>query len=327
MRLLMTALAALCYAPPDGGGASPGTGGASPAPSADASVPEGQDGGELSAEPSAEDTEPQDDLDAALLDSDEEHDDLPFKDHPRFKATRNKLRTAQRQLAKLRGLRDRVQTLGDLDQLAFDAQAYRRIAPVIERNPKFRASIYGEQPDEGRDQPEPEPEFDDAGYPYERESPQGQYLYRMARELHETRAVLRALSRDFASHRGSLEQSSQRAELSEWSRATRAAAEQLPKEDQQMFMDAVYGAYQHAKAKGLRIEPQKVIEHYLKGKKRIPPAAKASASAAAARQVMAQRNQQQPRAGAVAGQGQPAPAHKKRLNVFELGKQIRRMSN
>jgi len=327
MRLLMTTLAALLYAPPDGGGASPGTGGASPAPSADASVPEGDGGEGLSAEPSAEgEQEPPDDLDAALLDSDDEHADLPFSNHPRFKAIRNKLRTAQRQVAKLRTLRDRVQAIGDLDQVVYDAQNYRRIAPQMESNKHLRALIYGEPADSERDEPDRETPFDEAGYPFERDSDQGKYLYALAREHHDTKAALRAISRDLGAMRQTHEQSTRQAELGTWSKATTAAAAQLPAEQRQMFMDAVYGAYQHAKARGLRVQPQAVIDHYLKGQK-VTPAVKQSASAAAARQAMAQRNNQNPRGPAIAGQGRPAPAQKKRMNVFELGKQIRRMSN
>ena len=134
--------------------------------------------------------------------------------------------------------------------------------------------------------------------------------------------MVRMLSRDLGRIHQTREQEGLKAERSQWSGVAMAAAGKLPANQRQMFLDAVHGAYMHAKRKGINTTPQRVVEYYLKGQN-LTPAVQAAAQTAAAKQAMAQRNQQQPRGAAFAGQGQPAPAQKKRFTVTDLGRVLR----
>ena len=147
MQLDRLAFLAALLAPPDGGGASPGTGGDSPSPSAETSIPDSDASGGGEADHSATSQEPIDDVDAALVDNDQDHADLPshILNHPRVKAIRNRLRAAQRTAARVKLAESRLQELGDIDRLRFDAQQYRQLAPLLEQNPHFRGLVFGEQ--------------------------------------------------------------------------------------------------------------------------------------------------------------------------------------
>lgn len=257
-----------------------------------------------------------------------EHDDLPFKDHPRFKALANKNRRLQRNLAKARAVSERVKQLGNLDDLVVAARNYADLQRSAESNPRLRALLNG-----GEAEPEPRgrrapaaDDFDAKDFPFDMSAPGASWLLQQAKAVHETRQALQQVLGAVQAMQQARQGEQVSRVVSTWREATEAAAAKVPERLnglplRQLFRDAVAGAFAFAREKNLKVDPKRVIDHYLKEYK-VPTPAAASASDAA-RQRMAENNRSLPRGAVMAGGGPPAAAGRRRETVLDVGRRLR----
>lgn len=319
---------------PDAGS---GGGGADTGDAVDGSQPsaEGVDG-EAGVEAAAEgDDANREDAIEDLLDDDDD-DQRPIEE--RFQALRKKSRKQKRQLAKLLPLKQRLNGV-DLDDLVLSKRQYEQLSAQIRDNPRLRSFFSGDaEPEQGRRTPvaetEKEEQFDIKSLPFDPdENDTNKYFAGVARDLFETRKLLKQLQGrlDTGDQRETQRTAAQ--ERATW-RSTIEAAAKFIQDDgvRDLFKDNLAHAYMSADVRK-KYTVQQLVSHYLRRLKVDPAqaqqatraAAKAGTTApvrtAATQQRIAEHNKTLPRTSAVTGN--PAPARNQRPTLASIRKQIR----
>jgi hypothetical protein len=283
-------------------------------------------------EPSPQNAAGAEDADDVDAEDPNEDADLNFRDHPRFKALKNKARKLQRHLAKAKETAARF-TGVNLDDLTFKSRNYDALEQRIAQNPKLRAFLEGgPEPTTGGARRSAEPSsdaFDDANFPFDPADPGGKFLLEQARTNHTLQGTLRQLTtrleRAEQDNRRLIEHltGTQRTEIvGAWKSATDTAAAKLPEKIRingtvmplrEMFRDTVYGAFQAAQSGGRSVTKElvnEVIKHYL-GEFGLTKGTGTKAAAATQR-TAEHATTIWPRTSALVGQGTPASAREGR---------------
>lgn len=265
---------------------------------------------------SHEDTPPAESDDDDILVADEDFSDVPFHEHPRFKAVTSKLKKVARQNSRLRSNADRYRGV-DLDTLRTRAAVAEQLEGLFGRNRALHKQVLdamaaGDQPAAA------EQDFDPSKLPFDVNDEVGKYFVEQHKVIQRLQKQLEGVTNTQAStERKSYEKS--------WQAATESASKELPEHVQDVFQDAMYGAYRVALADGKRVNPQTFVNQYLgKLKARGIITGKAAArSSAAASQRIAENNKQLPRQPA--GGGQPASSRSKNENVTDVNRRLKQM--
>jgi len=297
------------------------------APSASGAAPDGGDGSQPSGDDHVEAVGAADDAgDGARSDDDDSDDDddysdVPFNEHPRFKALTRKLSKTKKQLARFRPLAERVKDV-NVDELSLKARTADQLQEVLSKNPKLRQQMLEAmaRPDAGNE-PEPEPEFDPSKLPFDTSDESGKFFAAWRKEFLDLKKENARLAGELKSIRETGAQQQRAVEVRSWKSAVEAAQAHVPEHFREMFNDAVYGAFREAKERGVRLDPQKVIDHYLK-KAGINKGTQAKASAAAAQRI-AEQNKKLPQQPAKPGVAAAAKGDRKET-VADVSKRLRR---
>lgn len=279
-------------------------------------------------------------LEDLLVDEDEPDQDEHGRQRTtedRIKAISKKNRKLRRQLAKLLPLAKRLGDV-DLDDLITRARTADRLEEQLQRNPRLRGVLYGEDEEpqgsaRTRSKVEDEPEFDESSLPFDpKENEVNAYFAKLARQNHELARELKQVRARQDQFEGRDTARTELQDKREWKSAIDAASATLKDPmTRTLFQDALTAAFisrhRHGKT------PQQIIAHYLKGNvssadaKRATDAAAAAAgknrgtSTVAAQQRIAERNRTLPRT--VAPSGQPAPARTGRETLRDVHRRIR----
>jgi hypothetical protein len=335
------------------GGSAPGG-----APAGDGGQSGGDAGGEIDIEVLRE--EPQADASAEVGASDGDDDDgddhdiaddqLPYKDDPIWKKTKNRLRNLQRKVSKTKELRAAIESTGlDHSEVIRRARMAERFEDLLRSNPKLREALgmetSGRSSDDRADGQSragtaSAKEFDASKFPFDPTAPGSDYLLEQAKTVHGLAQRAEAFEQRLEQRFGAVEKlvrsvighiqgGEQRQVEATWKTEAESASKHLPPRIRvggreinlrAMFLDNVGGALQVARARGIRVDGafvKQVIGHYLKEAKQNAPGAAANA------QRIAERNTHLPRAAAMSG-GQPAGARAKRETVAEVNARLRR---
>ncbi len=315
----------------DAGGADAGGGGAAAPLDAPALDPQGGSDPSASAVPDAVDD---DDEGAA---DDAELNDAPFRDDPRIKRLRNRVRSLNRRVANSREFVETARALGlkpqQLRDIADHARRYQEALPVLQSREFLEvATRVARGGDTAQQDRRPQPfVFDDSDFPFDRNDPAGRWMYdrekHHAQEKHELREMVRSLSNDIAQLRNGFTGEQRSREVGAWRSTMDAAAAKVPEKIngiplRTLFKDAVIGAFHMAKQRGVVLNPQQVIAHYLK-EFNLPSSTQAAAKAAASQQRMAEQNQRRPGAPAFVG-GSPSNANpdRSRERVSDVSRRL-----
>jgi hypothetical protein len=251
---------------------------------------------------------------------DDDYSDVPFNEHPRFKALTRKLSKQRKQLAKFRPVAERVKDL-NVDELSMKARAGDQLQEVLARSPKLREQFMKAmaEPEAGD---APEPEFDPSKLPFDVSDDSGKFFAGFYKEFLEMKKQQAALQ-SHVRRTGESSAAETRARDSRlWKQATAAAEAQVPEPYREMFHDAVYSAFRDARERNVRIDPQRVIDHYLKkmgGNK-----GNQSKASLAAAQRIAEGNKQLPRQPQHPGTGATAKGDRKET-VADVNRRLKRM--
>jgi hypothetical protein len=270
-----------------------------------------------------------DDADDADAEDPNEDADLNFRDHPRFKALKNKARKLQRHLAKAKESAGRF-TGVNLDDLNYKARNYDALEQRLATNPQLRRFLEGGPEPVSTTgarrsaEPSVDAPFDDSTFPFDPSDPGGKYLLAQARSTQAlqgtVRQLLSRLEHTEQENRRLMEHvtGTQRTEIvGAWKSATDTAAAKLPEKIRingqvvplrEMFRDTVYGAFQTAQSRGVKVSKDlvgEVIKHYLG---EFGASKDTVAKTAAATQRTAESATKWPRTSAFAGQGTPVSA-------------------
>lgn len=266
-----------------------------------------------------DDEQPDDDQDPDALDllterEDEDHPDRPARSlEDRFKSLRQRSRQLEKSLKKNLPVIQALRESGmDLRTLLQRHDSLARLEAAMERNPRLRALLNGEDDNEppARGSRTREAE-DEVTYPFDTTDEVGRFMAQFHQDVRNDRTALNErldkIEKLLGGRLDRIEHTSMservRATEQTWKGAVDAAAAKLDKGYRKMFGDAMYGVLQQVIAGKLRLTPQQAIDHYLK-ELRISDKTKQVASAAA-RQRTAQRNDQLPRRPS-GGAGTPA---------------------
>lgn len=255
-------------------------------------------------------------------DDDDDADDyeaLPFKEDPQFKRVLTKLKKRNRQLAKLRPLAARVKDV-DLDSVLTKAKSADELQATLARHPELAEQVLkamsglAERPPAAAAK-----KFDRKSLPFSVEDPSGQFFATFYEEFLAMKEELASTKSALATHRDSADRQSRAVEMRGWQDAVKAAASKVPTWARDMFNDAVYGAYREAQSRGNRLDPQRVIRHYLNN---LPIGDQAKAAAnAAAKDRIASTNTNLPRVPSRSGV--PASARKPGETVADVNRRVR----
>jgi hypothetical protein len=301
-----------------GGGSDAGAAGGAGAPPMDAPAiePEGQP-----ADTSASAADVVDDDDDSASD-DAEIDNSPLKDDPRVRRLRNQLRSAKRRVAASREFVDTARALGltaaqlrDVDDLA---RRYKEALPVIQSREFLEVASKlprGDNRAEPDRRQEPAlPAFNEDDFPFDKNDPAGRWMLDRERnhynEKNELRSMVQALSRDIAQLKNGFTGEQRAKDVATWKGAIDGACSKVPEKLQglplrNMLRDALIGARAEAQRRGVRLDPQKAIAHYLK-EFGLSSTTQAAAKAAASQRI-AETNKTRPGGQAFVG-GQPTAA-------------------
>lgn len=198
------------------------------------------------------------------------------------------------------------------------AQQWDSIDQAFQTNPRLRSMFFGDGPAAA---PVPEPQAPQVlrpeDYPFDITDPSGKFFADWHAQSQRTMQALvdrlNAIESRFSSQ-------SREATKQEWQTVAKAAAEKLPEEYRELFMNAI-GAEMLANLRGeYRSTPQAAVDRYL-NRIAVSTQTKTRASDAAAER-MARFNQQQPRQGSPTAS--PAGARSTRpLRLSELNKRVR----
>jgi len=321
-----------------GGGADPDDAGDGSQPSEDSvDVDNNPEGSGATAPNSNGDDDAIEDL---LIDDEEDDDQAQRSPEERIKKLATKNRKLRRRLAKAAPALDRIKGL-DLDALISRAKTAEQLEAQLQRNPRLRALINGEdepEPASRRTARTPDPEdadFDPSELPFdENENDVNRYFGKLARKNHELSRELRKVKADLTDIRSTDTKRVEQTEQQEWISAISAAAKQIEDETTRiLFKDAMVAAFKSRRDHGRT--PQQIIQHYLKGK--VSPQTEKRAAAAAAggakpgataRAATQQRIAQQTTSQTTrtfAANGSPAPAKKTRETIADVNRRIRNL--
>ncbi len=301
-----------------GGPADIGGGGAGAPLDAPVLEPNGSD-----AQPSSAAGDVVDDDDDGAAD-DAEIDNSPLRNDPRVTRLRNRVRSLNRRVAKHRDLVETARALNVTPQQLREsidfANRYREALPVLQSQEFLEVALRRRNGGASAQQQErrqpPPPAFDDSDFPFDRNDPAGRWMYEREKRHHAEKTELvemvRSLSNDLAQLRGGFAGQQRAQEVGTWRTTMEAAASKVPEKIngiplRTLFKDAVVGAFHMAKQRGVRLDPQRVIAHYLK-EFNLPSSTQTAARAAASQQRMAEQNQRRPGASAFVG-GSPSNAN------------------
>lgn len=318
---------------------SPAGGGGGPAPSPEAHNPE----------PTDKPTGPADGVDetdgdpfdpvitTAADDADDDRD--PVTQHPRFKALRKQARKHEARLKKLLPLAGLVKGMSpdQVHEFMAKARQFDTLASAADSNPRLRAFLFGDDggadagTSAGKKPPAGGADFEDLtedSVPFEATSDVGRFMLaefrRNRQELATLRSELARAAGELTQFQNLIGQRAENASRAAWKTAVEAAAKELPEGYREMFMDAIHGAYSHAKARGLKITPQQAIDHYLNKARtslRLTAGQQQRASGAAA-QSMAEHNRILPRQSS--GGSAPSSVRTGTERVADVSRRIRR---
>lgn len=283
--------------------------------------------GDGQARQAAEPADDGDELDAVLAD-DDDLENAP--EHERFSRLRKSHNRLKRKLGKaaptLRVLREAG--VKDIAELLQKARQFDQLAQVAEKNPRFRAVLFGEEPQGEPHARTPEPpvsdDFDPKTLPFDvsADDPLNQFLVGLARDLHGVRKENAELKRLVFTDHTSRRQQAEAAEKQQWSTALASAKAELPEHLHAVFHDAMVSAYtlrrDHKKT------PQQVIDHYLakfRASNQISKKTEQIASGAARERAATTTTKKWP--APMAGGGAPAPASRHTPTLRDLNKRIR----
>lgn len=287
----------------------------------------GDDGGDPDgADAGAGGDDDEDDVDLLAGGDDDDLDPNQPIDEKKFRKVVRELRRAKRRIAKQLPLTQRLRGV-DVDRVIANARQYEALEQRLRSNPRLLQQLMhgaegdddtGGQPASRRAPSQTDPEWlqDDDKFPFDVTTPSGKFFAQQMRSMYTANATVqsdlrRALKR-IETLEGGIQQERTQQVRSKWVEGMEAAARQIKDPNlRDMFKDAVRGAFHYAQSNGQRLDPNKVIGHYLK-KAGVNPTTQRIA-AGAARQRMAQSNQQLPRHQAGGGVATPARSGKERL--------------
>lgn len=247
---------------------------------------------------------------------DDDYSDVPFKDDPRFKAMAKKLAKQRRQLTRMRPVYGRAKDL-NLDDLILGHRSAQQLQDALSRNPKLAKQVaeavagFHEEPASEVD------DFDPSKLPFDTNDESGKFFANLVKEVRGLQKELKAAKSELSTLRQHGQQQDRRGTLQTWRSQVVAASAKVPEWARDMFNDAVYGAFHVAEQKGTRLDPQKVIQHYLS---KLPISDKAKQSAAAAARAD-KHNSNLPRVPQTPGV--PASARKPGETVADVNRRIR----
>lgn len=308
------------------GGGSPETGAAG---GADASLDDSAPTGETDVHvdtAAAQSAAVDDDDDEPDL-RDDAHRDKPWANDPEFKRALNRARNAQRKLAKARPILEKVRAfnIGDnIEDVVTRARRFDEVQPLLRRATNGETSRAAPPPQEY--QPPP---FDKNAVPFDPNDPGGRWLIEREEQhhnrFHTLVGVVHQMARELHALREGHQGEQRSREVTNWRGEIDKASKLLPEKVngipiRLMFSDAVIGAFHQAKVTGRRINPDAVIQHYLKefsAQKKNP-----AALSAAAQQRIAENNRTLPGRQAFAG-GTPAESRdRKNERVKDVTKRL-----
>jgi hypothetical protein len=231
---------------------------------------------------------------------------------------RKKLAKQRRQLTRYRPIVQRVNGV-DLDTVIARARSADEIQGVLAKHPKLRKQVLDALGGQAEPDADDDDQFDPKSLPFNTDDDAGKFFAQMVKDFRAMQKELKAAKAELAGVKQTGLQQTRAQEMRTWQSATKAAAAQVPEWARDMFNDAVYGAFREAEQKGVRLEPQKVIKHYL-SKLPISDRQKAAAAAASASRA-ANRNSTLPRVPQTPGV--PAGARKQGETVADVNRRIR----
>lgn len=247
---------------------------------------------------------------------DDTHRDKPWANDPDFKRALNRARRAQRQAAKYRPIVEKVRAFGvegNLEDVVSRARRFDEVQPLLRRATSGETSRAAQPPQEY--QPPP---FDKNAVPFDPNDPGGRWLIEREEQhhnrFHTLVGVVHQMARELHSLREGHQGEQRTREVTNWRGEIDKASKLLPEKVngiplRTLFSDAVIGAFHQARVTGRRINPDQVIQHYLKefsAQKKNP-----AALTAAAQQRIAENNRTLPGRQAYAG-GTPAEARNRK---------------
>lgn len=252
-------------------------------------------------------------------DEDDDYSDLD-QNNPRIKTLvkRVKKATRYRQIAdQLRGPGGRFLNAAELRRKAdlYDQQATRRESPPAERQEKRQA----------------EPTIEDQFEQFDPDHPATPILKQQHKTIATLTERLDKLEKGFSTRETETKVAAQQAEVQVWKDATESAARNVPKliklpgggtfPLRQVFQDAVYGAYNVSRSRGMKLDVKNIITHYLK---QSGLSSQQATRVAADAQRAAEHNKSLPRAAAVVpGRGNPTPAKTSKETVADVSRRLR----
>lgn len=311
-------LAGLLFAPGDAGGnagddagVSDGQGDPAGDDAGDAHVDDG--GAAAGVNAGADDADDDDDED--------DFSDLPQKEDPQIKKLLKKLQKRNRQVRRMRPVAQQLKDV-DVHDVLTKAKSADQIREALAAHPdlaeQVMAALAGtRKPAAGKAE---KPKFDRTKLPFSTDDDSGKFFADFYEQFTALQEELKTTRAELTGLKQAGQQQTRQAVLGTWQSQTKAAAASMPEWARSMFNDAVYGAFREAESKGLRLDPQKVIKHYL-SKLPIGDKAKAAAAAAAARGKAATNNSNLPRVPHQAGL--PAGARKAGESVADVNRRVR----
>lgn len=266
-------------------------------------------------------------LDARAPDADDDDDDesedyaeATFKEDPQFKRVLAKLKKRNRQLAKLRPLAARVKDV-NLDDVLVKAKSADELQATLARHPELAEQVLKAMSGLADRKPaaDAKKKFDRKSLPFNVDDESGKFFADFYEQFLSLQDELASTKTELATHRDANVRQTRATEMRAWQDAVKAAAAKVPSWARDMFNDAVYGAYREAQTRGNRLDPQRVIRHYLT-KLPIGDQAKAAANAAAKDRI-ASNNAHLPRVPSRSGV--PASVRKPGETVADVNRRIR----
>jgi hypothetical protein len=269
--------------------------------------------------PSADEQASEVERSGSTPDEDEDDDDvselLPqeLTEHPSVKAMSRKLKKLNRQNRRLRDEAGRFRGI-DVDELTHKARISDQLAKTLAARPDLAKALLDDKA-----LPAAAEEFDPEKLPFDVSDASGKFFADFYKKFLALEKQNERLATQLSEMTTKEVQTARRSDAVRWKQAVDVAASQVPEGYRDMFSDAMYLAFEKAQEKGITIDPQLVISHYLKK-------AKASRSTieratAAAQQRLAEGNSATPRG--LAPRGQPTSARNPKELLADVHRRLR----
>jgi hypothetical protein len=255
-------------------------------------------------------------------DDDEADDDdvselLPqeLTEHPSVKAMSKRLKKLNRQNRRLRDESGRFRGL-NVDELAHKARVHDELQQLLQRRPDLaRALLEGSAAVAAPS----EPSFNPDDLPFDTSDASGKFFAKFYQDFMALQRDNKELRQHLTNVTEQTSRETRRGVAVRWKQAVDAAADQLPDAYRDMFSDAMYLAFKESQEKGVNLDPQAVIGHYLKRHAHTKQTIQRATQAA--QQRMAQGNQATPRG--MAPQGTPASARNPKELLADVHKRLK----